>query len=132
MTEPQDDLVRNRLQRAVETLDEARVLSEAGRWRGYVNRLYYACFYAVSALLLKHGLTSSKHTGVRSLFNLHFVKTGKVAPKLGQFYNELFQHRQEGDYMDSVNFEEEGVRPWLEFAGEFLKEITGLSVAGDS
>lgn len=130
MTEPHDDLVRHRLQRAEETLEEARILSEAGRWRGYVNRLYYACFYAVSALLLKHGLTSSKHTGVRSLFNLHFVKTGRVAPKLGQFYNELFQHRQEGDYMDTVNFEEQGVQPWLGFAEEFVEEVARLSLAG--
>jgi hypothetical protein len=41
----------------------------------------YACFYAISALLVRDGLSSSKHAGVRSLFNRQYVKTGKI-PKI--------------------------------------------------
>jgi len=52
------------------------LLKEGEEWNPCVNRLYYACFYAVSALLIQQGLSSSKHTGVRSLFNRHYVKTG--------------------------------------------------------
>jgi uncharacterized protein (UPF0332 family) len=73
---------------------------------GCVNRLYYACFYAVSGLLLQDGLSASKHTGVRSLFNRHYVRTGKVPKELAPIYNDLFERRQEGDYMDFVDFEE--------------------------
>ena len=93
MTGPERELVRYRLERAAETLEEGRVLADTGHWSGCVNRLYYACFYAVSALLLKHGFTSSKHTGVRSLFNVHFVKPGRIAPRHGELYNELFSSR---------------------------------------
>ncbi len=77
MTKPNKELVSYRLQRARETLADARILADAGRWNPCVNRLYYACFYAVSALLVQEGLSSSKHTGLRSLFNRHFVKTNK-------------------------------------------------------
>jgi hypothetical protein len=45
-------LVGYRLQRARETVEEARVLLETDHANACVNRLYYACFYAVSALLL--------------------------------------------------------------------------------
>lgn len=57
------DLIQYRIARAKETLEEAGVLSSSGHWNACVNRLYYACFYAVSALLTKHDLSSSKHSG---------------------------------------------------------------------
>ena len=127
--ESQETLIQYRLERARESLEEARILADAGHWHGCVNRLYYACFYAVSALLLKHSLTSVKHTGIRGLFNLHFVKTGKVAAEFGQLYNDLFTYRNKSDYMDLVRFEEDGVRPWISLAVAFVKEITALSSA---
>ena len=78
MTEFSRDLATYRIKRALETLEDARVLAQSSRWNACVNRLYYACFYAVSALLLQKGLSSSKHTGVRSLFNQHYVKPRNV------------------------------------------------------
>ena len=73
------DLIQYRCERAREALEEAVVLADSGHWNACVNRLYYACFYAVSALLNKHNLSSSKHSGVRSFFNHHFVKTGTIS-----------------------------------------------------
>ena len=45
------ELVRYRLARAHESLAEARLLLANDHVRTAVNRAYYACFYAVSALL---------------------------------------------------------------------------------
>ncbi len=91
-----------------------------------LNRLYYACFYAVSAPLLHDGLSSSKHTGVRSLLNRHYVRTGKVPKELAPIYNDLFERRHEGDYMDFVDFEEAQVRPWIARAEQFVDHIASL------
>ncbi|MCP3996413.1 MAG: HEPN domain-containing protein [bacterium] len=132
MTESQGQIVRHRLERAREALGEARLLAEGGRWNACVNRLYYACFYAVSALLLSRKLSSSKHTGVRSLFNLHFVKPAEVSRELGALYNDLFENRQKGDYMDFVRFEAEQVRPWMGQVEVFVQEIAALAAAGSS
>jgi len=120
------DVVLYRLQRARKTLEDARLLADASRWNPCVNRLYYACFYAVSGLLLQDGLSSSKHTGVRSLFNRHYVRTGKVPKELAPMYNDLFERRQEGDYMDFVDFEEAQVRPWMARAEKFIEHIASL------
>lgn len=60
MSNYRDDLMRHRIERADETLEDARILANAKRWKTCVNRLYYACFYAVSALLIQQGLSSSK------------------------------------------------------------------------
>lgn len=82
MTEWCMDLIVYRIARANESMEDAHILAGAGRWNACVNRLYYACFYAISALLAHHGLSSSKHTGVRSLFNKQYVKTGKIPKNL--------------------------------------------------
>jgi len=123
MSDSKKDLISYRLQRAYEALEDARILAGASRWNTCVNRLYYACFYAVSALLIQDGLSSSKHSGIRSLFNQHYVKTGKVAREMAQIYNDLFEKRQESDYMDFIRFEESQVCPWISKAEAFVKRI---------
>jgi uncharacterized protein (UPF0332 family) len=84
VTEPLDNLIHYRLERAQESLDEARLLADAGRWNACVNRPYYSCFYAASALLARDGLSSSRHTGVRSLLNRYYVRTGKIPRELAR------------------------------------------------
>jgi len=126
MIKANKELVLYRLQMAHETLEDARILADAGRWNPCVNRLYYACFYAVSALLVREGLSSSKHTGLRSLFNQHFVKTNKIPKEKARIYNDLFERRQEGDYVDFVSFEESQVRPWIAEADAFVENIAVL------
>ena len=123
MSNATNELVNYRLQRAYEALEDARILAKAARWNTCVNRLYYACFYAVSALLIQNGLSSSKHTGIRSFFNRHYVKTGKVTKEMAQIYNDLFERRQESDYLDFIHFEESEVRPWISNAEAFIKHI---------
>jgi len=75
-------LILYRMGRAHEALDEALLLLQEGHANTFVNRLYYACFYAVSALLLTKGLSSAKHSGVRALFHQKFVKPGVVDAEL--------------------------------------------------
>ena len=126
MSDSKSDLVNYRLQRAYEALEDARILAGACRWNTCVNRLYYACFYVVSALLIQQGLSSSKHAGIRSLFNRHYVKTGKVSKEMAQIYNDLFERRQESDYLDFIHFEESQVSPWISKAEVFIKHIASF------
>jgi len=121
-----NDLVLYRMARADEAMEDARILAMAGRWNACVNRLYYACFYAVSALLVRDGLSSSKHAGVRSLFNKEYVRTGKVPKDLARIYNDLFERRQEGDYIDFVSFQESQVLPWIAKADELIRYVADL------
>jgi uncharacterized protein (UPF0332 family) len=120
------DLIRYRIARARESLKEAHVLAEAGHWNACVNRLYYACFYAVSALLSTYELSYSKHSGVRSCFNHHFVKTGMVSKETAVIYNSLFERRQEGDYEEFITFKEPDVKPWIKDTESFVNAIQTL------
>jgi uncharacterized protein (UPF0332 family) len=121
--EPVGELARYRLSRACETLEDAELLADSLRWKSCVNRLYYACFYAASAALAHHNLSSSKHAGILSLFNLHFVKAGILPKQTAEIYNDLFDDRQEGDYTDFISFSEDHVMPQIEKARSFIDAI---------
>ena len=69
MTEEEKTLIAYRMKRARDAIEEAKMLFDAGHFNAYVNRLYYACFYAVSALLLTRDLSTSKHGYLRSLMH---------------------------------------------------------------
>lgn len=119
-------MVLYRLKRAWEALDEANVLFEHGHTAASVNRLYYACFYAVSSLLLTGNFSSSKHSGVRRLFHEHFVKTGEVSTELGKFYDLIYDNRQKSDYADLVIFERGDVEPWIALARDMVSAVHKL------
>jgi uncharacterized protein (UPF0332 family) len=114
------------MERAREALQEARLLLKAQHLNTYVNRLYYACFYAVSALLVTRGISTSKHGHLRSLLHRDFVKTGLIPTELGRHFDRLFNNRQEGDYADFAVFQVEEVRPWLEETVAFVDYIDSL------
>ena len=126
MTMTPADLVRFRMERATKTLEEADVLAQAGSWNGCTNRLYYACFYAVSAIMVHDGESSSKHTGVRGFLNHQYIRTGRLEPDFGKFYNALFDMRLDGDYEDFVVFDEEKVRPLITEARQFVARVEEL------
>lgn len=119
-------LIKYRLERAHESLEEAKILFEREFANTFVNRLYYSCFYAVSALLLTKGLFSAKHSGVRSMFHQNFVKTGLTNQELGQLYDKLFDNRQKGDYADLMRFDLNEVCNWYEDARKFVETIEGI------
>jgi uncharacterized protein (UPF0332 family) len=128
MKETPGDLVQHFIMRSRESFDEAKILADTGHWNTCVSRLYYACFYAVSALLQKHGFSSSKHSGVRSLFNNHFARTETVSKEVSKIYNDLFDRRQESDYGPFFVFEETDVKPWFHEVEIFINTIAKLTI----
>lgn len=98
-------------------------MAESGHLHGAANRIYYACFYAVVALLLTNNLSSARHSGVMALFNRHFVKEGIVPVAMGKFYSRVFDRRLEGDYGGVGEFQEEEITADLAEAEEFVAWI---------
>ena len=119
-------LIDYRIERAEETYKEALLMKDEDHWNACANRLYYACFYAVSALLIKYGLSSSKHSGIKSLFNQNIIKKGILGKNKGKLYNQLFEARQEGDYVDFVYFDRDLVEPWVPKVRGFIDDVKRL------
>lgn len=115
--------IKYRLEKAMETLQVAELLVENKRWNSAVNRLYYAAYYAVSALLVQNTIPTKTHSGVKTQFFLHYVKTGIVEVRLGKTYADLFDMRQKGDYGDFFDFSEADMLAILGPSRELLERI---------
>jgi len=74
------NLAGYRLERAQSTLDDARLLLDRGKFNSGVNRIYYACFYAVLALLQTRVYPPVSMQGYFPCFLKNLSKTG-VVPK---------------------------------------------------
>jgi len=123
MTGGQKDLICYRMDRAGETLREARLMFESDHLYGAANRIYYACFYATTALLLTRNMASPKHSGVIGLFNKHFIKEGFIPVDMGKFYSRMFDNRLESDYGDIVKIEKDDIEADLKKADDFIAKI---------
>jgi uncharacterized protein (UPF0332 family) len=124
--ENQDDYIKYRFHRSEESFDEALILAENGKWNTVINRLYYSCFYAVIALLIKNNIETQSHDGARTQFGLHFVKSGIIDKKYGKLFTKLFDYRQKGDYGDLYDYDEKIVKPLISQVKEFVIEIKKL------
>jgi len=124
--ENRNDLVKLRFQKAKETFAEIENHIQLGYWRTAANRLYYACHYAVSALLIKNGIKAHTHSGVINQFGLNFVTTDIFSQKEGRFFKELFELRQDGDYDDWITITEDDVIPLIEPAKKLIDKIENL------
>jgi len=118
-----NDYIIYRLRRADESFEEAIFLAEKKRWNTVINRLYYSCFYAVIALLIKNGIETSSHDGTRTMLGNSFVKSGVIDKRFGKLYSKLGDFRQKGDYGDMFDFDQQTVEPLISQVEEFLTEI---------
>jgi len=117
------DLIKYRLSRARETFEAAQILAENDKWNSTINRLYYAAYYAISALLLSKDLSPTTHNGVKQKFSEFFIKEELIPKEFGKIFSQLFTWRQKGDYDDLFDFDKEKVLPYFDPV-EKLIELT--------
>ena len=119
-------LVTYRLEKAGATMEQVKNVVPLGYWDMIANRLYYAAYYAVSALLLQAGHSVQTHHGIIQMLGLHFIKTGILDSKYGTLYGQLFSLRQTGDYGDTFGLTEAQVLPLVPQTEELIKAVASL------
>ena len=124
--EEREALVIARKARAFDTWEETKGIVECGYWHAAANRMYYACFHAVSALLIKNGIEVKSHMGIRQAFGLHFVKAGKVSLEYGRIFSRIYDKRQSSDYDDFIDFTKEEVEKLYPQIKSFIMVIGNL------
>ena len=120
------DLVRYRVERANESLQEGKILAAKASWNGAANRLYYASFHIISAYLAEKEIKATTHSGLKANFNKELVKTGKISKDKGALFNRLFELRQEADYDDFVKMEESDISPLIPEIEVLIKQIESI------
>lgn len=124
--ENREALATYRYRRATETLAEVPFLKQQGYYNTAINRLYYACYYAAVALLVKHGINPGTHAGVKQMLGLHFVATGRLSRESGRAFSLLFERRHSSDYDDFAYSSAEEIDELLPKATTFIAAIGDL------
>jgi uncharacterized protein (UPF0332 family) len=126
--ENRKDIVSYRIERAYTALEQAKLNLQMNCLEVTANRLYYAAYYVVSALLIANKIPAHSHEGNVTQFGLHFVKTGKVDRDDGKLLSHLLTMRIKGDYSDRFGLSETDVLPYIEPTETFIKKISELAL----
>ena len=91
-----------------------------------LNRAYYACFFAASAVLITEGHHFVKHAGVRSAVHKYLIHEGRLPKELGPAYDHLMRVRQQADYEAIVSWTPQQAAEAIEVADRILTALRGL------
>jgi len=117
------ELIKWRFQKAKTFFEGGVYLYENDFYFGSVNRFYYAIFQSIRAILATKELDSSKHSGVLSLFNLHFVKPGLLSKNTSKIATKVFSERTNADYDDFKMYQKTEVEQIKSDTETFINEI---------
>lgn len=122
-----DKLLKEQLQTMMQKARRSVAASkrhiEDGDYDFASSRAYYASFYAIEAVLLTKGLVFSKHSGVISAFNKHFIKPAIFPREFSKLITRLFRERQIGDYEFDLSIGEEEAIEDVEGAERIVDSI---------
>ena len=113
-------------EKALNTFSEIDILRPAGLWNNIANRLYYAAFHAVSALLIHDHHSVGTHQGTVVMLHQHYVRTGILTKEDGAFYSQLQTLREKSDYNCTYNATEADTAPRIAQTKQFIDKVLGL------
>lgn len=130
--ESRQAMVNYRMEKADVALVDASFLSDSGRYNLAANRLYYALYYAASALLLSQGIVTKRHSGLIAQMHLHFVKTNILTADEGALFKVMFDLRHEGDYEDFIDVERADIEEYTPQVKALVEKLKSLIVSNSS
>lgn len=119
-------IVKREYEKALSFIEQAEGNAKMEYWEVVANRMYYAVFHAVSALLVKDGHKVGTHRGTVMAYGLHYVKTGIVTPDEGSLYSQLQSMREDADYNCAFQAEPEKMKALLPLAIGLIEKIGKL------
>jgi len=118
-----EELAEFRIQKAQRCLESASLSLQQHYYDESISSSYYAIFHSARALLAIENVLAKSHTGVISLFSLHFIKTGKIDKVFSKILSEAFNKRNESDYLDFFLANEKDATEQLKSAELFYQEV---------
>ena len=91
-------VVNLEMEKAHKTFADMEFCVQQKKWEAAANRLYYALFHAVSALLINDGHNVKSHRGVMALFGEYYIRTGIFDRADGSLLSDLVIMRDNADY----------------------------------
>ncbi len=116
-------IVTLELEKVDKTLSQIGTLVDNALWDLVANRLYYALFHAVSAMLIHDHYEVGTHRGAVNKFSLFYVKAELFTKEEGRLYSRLQRLREDGDYNCYIDVEKEEVAEFLQPTLQLIEKI---------
>ena len=116
-------IVSRELEKAQKTYNDVLYCVDKEMWETAANRLYYALFHAMSALLINDGYQVKSHRGILAMFGEHYIKTDIFAKKDGSLLSDLVIMRDNADYNCFFEADEEKLSPYIEPTRLLIEKI---------
>lgn len=107
---------------AYSKLKSSKQLYEVGQYPDSVSLSYYAMYSAATAMLLKIGISTTRHKGTMNEIFKNYVKTGKLDHRVYVNFAGTQSLRETSDYSAIVDIDEKIAKIKIEQAEEFIKE----------
>ena len=124
--EERKTIVNLEYEKSLSFLKQVDDIAAMNFWDTAANRMYYAIFHAVLALLIKDGYKASTHKGTMSLFGVYYVRTGKFTADEAWLYTELQSLREKSDYNCVYVTTEKEMRPLIEPLKQFIAKVGNM------
>lgn len=117
------------LAKARRDLQAARRDLDAGDPENAPSRAYYAAFHAASAALAERRIAARNHSGVGSLFVVHFVDAGPLSREDPRTLSGLQAQREAADYGYGTDATAAASAGWVDRAEAFVAAVEAMLVA---
>lgn len=116
-------LAKHRINTAKEDWETAVELLKISRYKGAINRAYYAIFHFMRAVLAHDEVDFKRHSGVIAYFRQNFIKTGVFDNSFSEIIQTAGIIRNESDYSDFYIASSDEAKEQVEKAGRFYEEV---------
>ena len=82
-------IVELEIGKAYRIYNQALIMLREEQWDAMSNRMYYAVFHAVSALLIHDRHAVNTHKGSHAIFARYYIKTNKLPKSYGDLYQRM-------------------------------------------
>lgn len=116
-------LVAREYEKALSFYSQAEANAQIEIWDVVANRLYYATFHAVAALLVHDGHKVGSHKGAVLQFGLHYVQKDIFTKEEAHFYSQLQSLREKADYNITWTSDKQDLLPLMPIARSLIDKI---------
>lgn len=122
--EQKEFFIKYSLEKSREAVKEVQVLLDNNLLNTAESKLYYAIYYAVSALAYLNGHKTSKHVPLMGWFNKEFIHNRKIFDSnMFELYKKSYENRRKSDYEFTYKAVKEKIEENLISAIDFINTI---------
>ena|SRR3989338_2283128 len=109
--------------RALENMQEAKLLADSHIYLGAASRAYYACLHTMHYHLIQKGIQTKTHKQTHTEFRKNFIRKGNFGKEESILIDQLFKLRQASDYDPLFSIEEATFKEIFRNAEKFVESV---------